>query len=181
MRKTLWTLALATAGLVGCASNRAPDVAGNIRNSLKQAGLNNITVSQDREKRVVTLSGNVYDDASKARAEQIATRSAEGDVVADEIAVVPKGNESNAKAVSADLDKGIEANLDAAFRQAHVTGVRHNTKNGVVTLKGNVATLAARAQAEATAVYVPNVRQVINELDVKNQPATSSSADRSLK
>jgi osmotically-inducible protein OsmY len=49
-----------------------------------------------------------------------------------------------------------------------------------VTLKGNVATLAARAQAEATAVYVPNVRQVVNELDVKNQPATSSSADRSM-
>ena len=41
-------LTLAVAGLIGCTANRAPDVAGNIRDSLKQAGLNDVSVSQDR-------------------------------------------------------------------------------------------------------------------------------------
>jgi hypothetical protein len=35
-----------------------------------------------------------------------------------------------------------------------------------------------RASAERVAAGVPNVRQVVNEIDVKNQRATSS-ADRS--
>jgi len=172
-------VAIALGALVGCATNQAPDVAGKIRDSMKQAGLNDVTVSQDRTKGVVTLGGNVPQDADKARAEQIATPLAAGQVVADEIAVLPKGNESAAKGVDADLDKGIEANLDAAFKQANMKGIRHNTKNGVVTLKGQLNTMDLRDNAEHVAAGVPNVRQVVNEIDVKNQRATSSSADRS--
>ena len=69
-------LTLAVAGLIGCTANRAPDVAGNIRDSLKQAGLNDVSVSQDRDKGVVTLAGNVKQDADKARAEGIAKQLA---------------------------------------------------------------------------------------------------------
>ena len=170
--------ALALAGLVGCASNQAPDVAGKIRTSLKQAGLNDVSVSQDRTKGVVTLGGNVAQDGDKIRAEQIAQPLAAGQVVADEIAVVPRGD-SAAKSVNSDLDKGIEANVDAALTQANLKGIHHSTKNGVVTLKGDLPTLAMRSQAEKLAAGVPNVQQVVNEIDVKNQRATSSSADRS--
>ena len=175
-------IALALAALMGCASNRAPDVAGDIRNSLKQAGLNDVSVSQDRDKGVVTLAGNVNQDADKIRAEQIAKPLAKGQVVADEIAVLPKNAESAAKTVNSDLDKGIEANLDAALTQANIKGVHHSTKNGVVTLKGDLETPALRADAERIATGVPNVQQVVNEIDVKHQRATSSadrSADRS--
>jgi hyperosmotically inducible periplasmic protein len=170
---------LAVAGLAGCASNRAPDVAGKIRDSLKQAGLTNVSVSQDREKGVVTLGGSVKQDADKARAEQIAGPLAAGQVLADQIAVLPGGNDSAVKSVDSDLDKGIEANLDAALTQASIKGVRHSTKNGVVTLKGDLPTEAMRTNAERVAAAVPNVQQVVNEIDVKNQRATSSSADRS--
>jgi len=172
-------IALALAALMGCASNRAPDVACDIRNSLKQAGLNDVSVSQDRDKGVVTLGGNVNQDADKIRAEQIAKPLAKGQVVADEIAVLPKNAESVGKTVNSDLDKGIEANLDAALTQANIKGVHHSTKNGVVTLKGDLETPALRADAERIATGVPNVQQVVNEIDVKNQRATSSSADRS--
>jgi hyperosmotically inducible protein len=178
MKTQLSVLALAIAGLVGCADNRAPDVAGKIRDSLKQAGLNNVTVSQNRDKGVVTLGGNVNQDADKARAEQIANPLAAGEVVANEIQVVPNGD-SAAKTVDSDLDKGIENNLDAAFTQAHIKGVHHSTKNGVVTLKGDLPTAQMRASAEKLAAGVPNVQQVVNEIDVKHQRATSSSADRS--
>lgn len=169
----------AAAMLAGCASNRAPDVAGQIRDSLKQNGLNDVSVAQDRDKGVVTLTGNVKQEAEKARAEAIAKPLAAGQVVADEIAVLPNGAESATKSVDSDLDKGIEANLDAAFTQANLKGVRHSTKNGVVTLKGELPTPTMRADAERTAAGVPNVQQVVNEIDVKHQRATSSSADRS--
>ena len=43
-----------------------------------------------------------------------------------------------------------------------------------MTLKGDLATPALRADAERIATGVPNVQQVVNEIDVKNQRATSS-------
>lgn len=179
MNVKLSAVVLAVAGLVGCASNPAPDVSGKVRDSLKQAGLNDVTVSQNRDKGVVTLGGNVAQDADKLRAEQIAKQVAAGQVVADEIAVLPPNDRSAAKSVNSDLDKGIEANLDAALTQANIKGVSHSTKNGVVTLKGDLETPALRANVERLATGVPNVQQVVNEIDVKNQRATSSSADRS--
>jgi osmotically-inducible protein OsmY len=179
MKAKLSVLALAIAGLVACTTNRAPDVAANIRNGLKQAGLNDVTVSQDRDKGVVTLGGSVKQDADRARAEQIAKPIAGGQVLADEIAVLPSGSESAAKTVNSDLDKGIESNLDAALVQANMKGIHHSTTNGVVTLKGDLETPARRAQAERVASGVPNVQQVVNEITVRNQRATSSSADRS--
>jgi hyperosmotically inducible protein len=179
MGTKLSTLAFLIAGLVGCSSNRAPDVADNVRNGLKQAGLNDVSVSQDRDKGVVTLSGNVPQDTDKDRAEQIARPLSAGQVVANQIAVVPPADRSTAKDVNSDLDKGIESNVDAALRQAHIKGVSHDTKNGVVTLKGEVPTPAMRSSAEKIAAGVPNVQQVVNEIDTKHQRATSSSADRS--
>ena len=172
-------LAAGLVALIGCANNQAPDVSGNIRNSLKQAGLNDVSVSQDRTKGVVTLGGTVQNDADKARAQQIATPIASGQVVANEISVRPNGNESTAKAVSSDLDKGIQSNLDAALTQANIKGVRHTTKNGVVTLTGNLNSPTQKANAERVAAAVPNVQQVVNEIELKNQPATS--AERSTR
>jgi len=172
-------IALAIAGLIGCTTAKAPDVAGNIRNSLNQAGLKDVSVSQDRDKGVVTLGGKVQQPEDKNRAEQIAKSLASGQVVAVEIAVLPPGSESTAKSVNSDLDKGIEANLDAAFTQAAIKGVAHDTKNGVVTLKGDIDTSSRRAEVERVAAAVPHVQQVVNEIQVKVQRATSSSADRS--
>ena len=172
-------LTLTCIGLIGCASNQAPDVAGKIRNSIQQAGLKNVTVSQDRNKGVVTLGGNVNQEADKQRAEQIAQPLAAGQVVADQIAVLPIGDQSQVKSVDSDLDKGIQNNLDAALTQANIKGVSHSTTNGVVTLKGDLETPGLRADAERIAAGVPYVKQVVNEIDVKHQRATSSSADRS--
>ena len=126
------------------------------------------------------LAGNVRRQGEKDQAEEIAKQTAAGQVVADQINVLPSGDESAARSVDSDLDKGIEANLDAALTQAKIKGIRHSTESGVVTLKGNVVTPALRADAERVAAGVPNVQQVVNEIDVKNQRATtSSSADRS--
>ena len=156
-------------------STKSADVADNIRKSLDQAGLKAVSVTQDRDKGVVTLSGNVATEADKAQAESIATSIATGQVVSNQIAVVPPGAEADAKAVNSDLDGGIEKNLDAALIQNKLhKGVTYDVKSGVVTLTGEVSSQAKRAQVEQVASTVPNVLQVVNELQVKNQKATST-------
>ena len=168
---------LAVGSLVGCSgtSKQSPDVSDSIRNALDQAGLKAVSVTQDRDKGVVTLSGNVASDADKAQAESIATSIATGQVVSNQIAVVPPGAEAEAKAVNSDLDAGIAKNLDAALihNKCH-KGVSYDVKSGVVTLTGEVSSQSKRAQVEQVASTVPNVKQVVNELQVKNQKATST-------
>ena len=178
LRLSAQLLAFVAVGLIsGCSgtSRKSPDVSDSIRTSLNQAGLKDVSISQDRDKGVVTLGGHVAADADKSQAESIAKSYAGGQVVADQIAVVPPGVESEARAVNSDLDKGIENNLDAALlqNQMHDT-VKYNVKNGVATLTGEVNSQSKRASAEKVASSVPNVQQVVNELQVKDQKATSS-------
>jgi len=154
---------------------KAPDVAGDIRHSLDQAGLNDVSVSQDRDKSVVTLTGKVGTDDDKARAESIARSIAGTEVVSNQIGVQPSGEESTAKKVDADLDSGIDKNLEAMLIQHRLKGdVKYDVNNGVVTLKGDVPSQAQRSSVEKLAGQVPNVKQVVNELEVKHQKATSS-------
>ena len=172
------SLALLVAGIfVGCSqtSTKSPDVSVNIRQSLDQAGLKGVSVSVDREKGVVTLGGHVAADGDKAQAESIATPLAGGQVVSNQIAVIPPGGESAARAVNSDLDGGIAKNLDAALIQNKLhESVNYDVKNSFVTLTGNVDSQSKRRQAESIASSVPNVQQVVNELQVKNQKASSS-------
>ena len=162
--------------LAGCSgTTKSPDVSDSIRKSLDQAGLKDVSVSQDRDKGVVTLGGHVPSDGDKSHAESIAKSIAGGQVVSNQIGVIPPAAESEAKTVNSDLDKGIEKNLDAALIQHRLNkGVKYDVKNGVVTLTGEVNSQARRAQVEKVASAVPNVQQVVNELQVKDQKATSS-------
>jgi hyperosmotically inducible protein len=171
-------LTLLSAGFVaGCASTdvKSPDVSSSIRTSLDQAGLKDVSVNQDRDKGVVTLGGQVVSDSDKERAEALARSLAGPQVVADQIAVLPPGLEKEARAVDSDLDAGIERNLDAALIQNRLhENVKYEVKSGVVTLTGEVNSESTRARAGKVANGVPNVLQVVNDLQVKNQKATSS-------
>jgi hyperosmotically inducible protein len=180
MWKTSVVLAGAVvAALTGCSSTsavKAPDVADGIRQSLRtDSMMKDVSVSDDRDKGVVTLAGHVPADADKARAESIARSIAAGQVVSNEIAVLPPGIENEAKTVNADWDKGIEKNLDAALIMTGVNkDVKYRVKNGVVTLTGNVDSEAGRREVARVAGTIPNVSQVVNEVQVKNQKATSN-------
>ena len=177
LRTRLSLLAMLLAGaLVGCNTpTKSADVSRNIRTSLDQAGLKDVSTSQDRDNGVVTLGGHVAAESAKAQAESIAKSLAGGQVVSNQIAVIPPGDAHDAKAINSDLDKGIEQNLDAALIQARLhNGVKYSVKNNVVTLTGDVASQGERATAQQVAASVPNVQQVVNELQVKGQKATSS-------
>ena len=170
-------VAVAIALTLACSdkSAKAPDVSSDIRHSLDQAGLNDVSVSQDRDKSVVTLTGKVSSDDDKARAETIAKSIAGSEVVSNEIGVRPADDASTAKKIDSDLDSGIDKNLDAMLIQHRLKkDVSYDVTNGVVTLKGDVPSQSQRASVEKMAGQVPNVKQVVNELEVKHQKATSS-------
>jgi hyperosmotically inducible protein len=173
----LFFMLLAIGIMVSCtaAPAKSPEVSDSIRKSLDQAGLKNVSISQDRDKGIVTLGGQVGSDNEKSQAESVAKSFAGTQVVADQIAVIPVGGEKDAKAVNSDLDKGIEQNLDAALIQNKLhEHVNYGVKSGVVTLTGQVNSETKRTLAAQVATNVPNVLQVVNDLQVKNQKATSS-------
>ena len=77
--------------------------------------------------------------------------------------------------MNTDPDEAIDRNVDAALIQSGLQkGVRYDVKNGVVTLKGNFNSGSKRAQVEKVTSTVPNVRQVVNELEVRDQKASST-------
>jgi hyperosmotically inducible protein len=162
---------------LGCsrASAKSPDVSDSIRKSLDEAGLKAVSVGQDRDKGIVTLGGQVATENDKSQAEFLAKSFSGTQVVANQIAVIPVGAEKAARAVDSDLDQGIENNLDAALIQNKLhDNVKYDVKSGVVTLTGEVNSEAVRSSAEKVAAAVPNVKQVVNDLQVKNQKASSS-------
>ena len=168
---------LAVGTLAGCSATtqKSPDVSDSIRTALDQAGLKSVSVSQNRDKGIVTLGGQVATESDKAQAETVAKSLAGVQVVADQIAVIPIGAEKDAKTVNSDLDKGIEVNLDAALIQNKMhDNVKYAVKSAVVTLTGEVNSQDMRDAAEKVASRVLNVKQVVNDLQVKNQKARSS-------
>ena len=172
-----------TTGLVfllaigAAACNRAPkspDVQDQIERSLHAAGLTDVTAKQDRDKGVVTLGGTVPSEDDKNRASQIAESQGAGQVVANEISVRPPGAESEAKDTQSALDKGIEDNFKAEVVSHKLDGVDYSAKEGVLTLSGTVHSQAERNQVEKLAKAVPNVKQVVNTLEVEGQKATTT-------
>jgi osmotically-inducible protein OsmY len=85
--------------VVGCSrfSSKSPDVSDNVRKSLDQAGLKDVSVSQDHDKGIVTLGGQVTSEDQKAQAESLAKSLSGTQVVANQIAVLPVGSEEKQK------------------------------------------------------------------------------------
>jgi len=171
MRLIRLTLAMSLLLLVGVAcSNRASTtlLRDNVKNSLEQAELKDVDVSEDKDKNTITLSGDVRSENAKQQAGEIAQAAAGNRIVVNEIRVEPVGVESQAKTIASNADDAIEQNYKAALAskgldQEHI---RFNAKNGVLTLKGNVKSPQERQQAQEIASNIPNVQQVLNEIQV---------------
>lgn len=178
LQTVLPILTMGILGLVGgCQSDHAksPDVKDAIQHSLEQSGLQDVTVSQDREKGVVTLGGTVASDSQKLQAETIARSIATAEVVSNQIGVRPPGAESAAKDIDSALDDSIDKSIEAELLQHKLQNqVKYGVKNGVVTLRGTVNSPSRRSYVEKVVAATPNVKQVVNELEIKNQKATSS-------
>jgi hyperosmotically inducible protein len=101
---TLLTLSI-VGTLAGCSGIRkSPDVSDSIRKSLDHAGLQAVSVSQDRDKGVVTLGGNAPSDGDKLQAESIAKSIAGGQVVSNQIGVIPPAAVTSFKAIASRIE-----------------------------------------------------------------------------
>jgi hyperosmotically inducible protein len=168
--------------LVGCNKQaQHPDVKDAVNSAMTQNGLGVVNVSQDRDKGVITLSGDVETPDKKAEAESLARQAASGYTIANEIGVRPIGQEGQAKSVDKNLDSAIEDNFKADLKEhknLDDQSVHYTAENGTLVLKGSVKTAAQRAEAGRLAKSVPNVKEVVNELKVDpNKHSTTASAD----
>ncbi len=147
-----------------------PDVKDAVDTAMTRHDLGVVKVSQDRDKGVLTLSGDVETPDKKAEAESVAKEAAPGYTIANEIGIRPVGTESQAKSVDSNLDDGIENNYKAAIK-AHKDlddqSIHYDAKNGTLMLKGSVKTAAQKKEAAMLAKNIPNVKEVVDEIEVK--------------
>jgi hyperosmotically inducible protein len=128
-----------------------------------------VNVSDDADKNTITLSGTLHSEDAKSRAADVARQAAPERTVANEISVQPVGAESQAKGMQSNLDDGIEDNYKAALisNRLDKQSIHYDAKNGVLTLTGNVKSAQQKKEAELLASKVPNVQQVVNQIEVK--------------
>lgn len=159
------------AGLACSARRSATDISykDDVQKALVQAELKDVTVSEDRDRNTITLGGTVHSEDAKANAGEVAKTAAGDRIIANEISVQPVGVESEAKDISSNLDDAIEKNYKAVLiaKGLDKEHIRFDAKNGVLTLKGSVKNTPLRTEAQELAQAVPNVHQVLNQIDVK--------------
>jgi hyperosmotically inducible periplasmic protein len=164
--------------VAGCNKPAHPDEKSLVTDSLKNNNLSAVSVSQDRDKGVMTLKGDVDSQDLKSQAEGVAKQAAPDYTIADEIGVRPPGA-SEAGSVASHLDSAIEDNFKAAIK-AHASlndqSISGSAKNGTLVLTGSVKTARQKKEAEDLAKKVPNVQQVVNEIEVnpKKHSTTNS-------
>jgi hyperosmotically inducible protein len=156
---------------VACSSSSGNNVSykDSVKKALEQAELTDVSVAEDRNKNTVTLGGSVHSDDAKAKAADVAKGAAGNRIVVNQISVQPVGAESQAKSVASNLDDGIEKNYKAALISNGLDKqhIDFGARNGVLTLNGNVETVAQRREAQKVAASIPNVQQVLNQIEVK--------------
>ncbi|MGA7242452.1 MAG: BON domain-containing protein [Terracidiphilus sp.] len=176
----LTTATILAGGLVfaGCNKPSHPDEESAVSDSLKNNNLSAVSVSQDRDKGVMTIKGNLDSQDLKNQAESVARQAAPDYTIADEIGVRPPGV-SEAGSVASNLDNAIEDNFKAMIK-AHTNlndqSISGSAKNGTLVLKGSVKTAKQKKEAEDLAKKVPNVQQVVNELEVKPGKRSTSTS-----
>ena len=148
------------------ACNRGPNPKDQVSDQLKSANFHDVNVAYDRNAKVVHLKGAVDSAAERSRAEEIAQRAVgTTGTVANELTV--KGETDR---TANDHDGDIRRELKAKVENDTVLKDRDmnfDVKNGVVTIKGDVATGAEKQKVGQMAQSTENVKDVVNSLDVK--------------
>ncbi len=141
----------------------------SVKKALQQAELGDVTVTEDEAKNTITLGGKVHSDEAKQKAGDVAQSAAGNRIIANQVSVEPVGAESQARKIEGNVDDAIEKNYKAGLISNGLDkqSIRYDSKNGVLTLKGSVKSTEQRHQAEQLASTVPNVAQVVNEIQVR--------------
>ncbi|HEV7220277.1 MAG TPA: BON domain-containing protein [Terriglobales bacterium] len=162
---------LVALALISTACSRHNDVSysDDVKNALVQADMKDVSVSEDKDKNTITLGGTLHSEEAKARAANVAKTAAPARIIANEISVQPLGMESEARDVASNLDDAIEKNYKAALISSDLDKqhIHFSAKNGVLTLNGSVRTSDESRRAHKLAEGIPNVQQVVNQIEVR--------------
>ena len=117
----------------------------------------------------MTRKGIVGAPNRKTQAEALAKQAAPGYTIADQIQVVNSGLESMINNAGSSTDKAISDNYKDSLAQNKNLAdenIQYRAQNGTLTLKGSVKTTAEKKEAEELAKRIPQVQNVVNNLEV---------------
>lgn len=165
----LFSVVLVVACMACSKQTSTVSYADGVKNALKQSELTDVNVSEDAAKNTITLSGKVHSEDAKMAAARVAQTAGGDRLIVNEISVQPVGVESEAKDVAKNSDEAIEKNYKAALiaQGLDKQSIDYGAKNGVLKLSGSVKSVPQRVEAEKLAQAVPNVQQVLNQIEVK--------------
>jgi osmotically-inducible protein OsmY len=163
MRRWVSLLATVAAMTAGC---RAPDTEENVRKALDQANMQIVQVEVDDDANIVHLKGTVDTTADRTRAQEVAS-AAVGTTgrVLNELTVKGLNDET-----ADDLDDDIHSTLNRTIDKDPVLKERDidfEVANGMVTIKGEVASAEEKTRVEQLAKAAPGVKDVANGLEIK--------------
>lgn len=165
----------------GCNAGGHPDDQSAVYQKLNQSGLMSVIVSQDRSAGTMTLTGIVSDPNSKTKAEELAKEAAPGYTISDQIRIEAAGLSvpANSAAAPSPKDVAIENHFKAKIESERALKSQHiqyTANNGTLTLKGSVKTAAQKKEAENLAKKLPDVQNVVNDIEVlpKGEPESKS-------
>ena len=151
-------------GVTAC--NKGPDPEEQISKALKDAQLSAVKVDWDKDAHIAHLKGTVDRATDKQRAEDVAAAAVgTSGRVLNEVTV--KGlNET----IADDMDGGIKKHLKdmvANDPQLKNHDIDFDVNNGVVTVKGTVATAAEKQHVSEIVKMAPGVKDMANALEIK--------------
>ncbi len=164
MRGMVIALFVSALGVSAC--NSGPDIEKMANDALDRAALSDkVDANFDKSQNVVHLSGKVATADERTKADE-AVRASLGNraKVANEV-VIEGLNERTAD----NFDDAIEERFSVLWKEAPELkdfDVSLDTKNGVATLEGKVATDGERTKAEGLVRAIPGVKDVVNSITV---------------
>lgn len=127
------------------------------------------SIKVDSKEGIVTLSGTVAEDSHKSLAENTVT-SLPGVVRVNNDLVI------NGEQPAEHSDKWIKTKVQTALlfhRNVSATGTTVYVKDGVVTLQGEVSSMAEKELTTEYAKDIDNVKEVKNDMTIAKSPAMS--------
>jgi osmotically-inducible protein OsmY len=149
-----------------CNSGNVPDPSERTKQALDQANIKDVNVDWDKDARVAHLKGTVDSATERSRAEQVAeTAVGTSGKVLNELTV----NNVNEKTAD-DMDGRIRSDLNDRVDADQVLrdrDINFDVNNGVVTVKGEVRTMAEKNKVTDIVKGAPGVKDFANSLEIK--------------
>jgi len=171
-----------TVSISGCFHGSHPNDKMAVYNNLDKNFLRSVTVSENQDSGVMTLTGIVGNQHLKSLAETAAQQAAPGYRIENRIRVDNTGIRSLVKQAvnTQDADRKIEDDFKASVKSQpalHNLSIYWTAKNRVLVLKGLVKTDKQWREVDNLAKQVPDVQKVIDYIDVgtrKHHPPSNS-------